>query len=404
MISLKSKLTNLSYAVKITILLLMPLVFAGCSTVGIRLGEDSPDISGAIDDSPKEIQPIPESITIPSEVLDEQNVLINLYEHANPSVVNLTIYQLQEDILIPVSQGSGFVFDTSGNIITNAHVVDSADEVDITFSDGTILTGQIVGQDTHSDLAVVSADQLPEGVTQLPLGKINDLEVGQTVIAIGNPFGLDGTLTQGIISALGRTIPALTPFSIPQAIQTDAAINPGNSGGPLLDLEGNVIGVNAQIETDGTSRSNSGVGFAIPVSVVKRVIPELIAEGKFTWTWLGVQGGDLTPALADAMTLSETHGAYLAAIFPGGPADDVGLRGASDEVIVDGRRLIVGGDVIIAIDGQLVRSFGDLILYVALNTEPGQEVELAILRANETQTISVRLEARPQNLNNVQTP
>lgn len=401
---LKSRLSNLPHALKILIPILIPLLFIGCSLVGLSLGDGSPEFSTTVDESSKVVQPSLDAVAIPSDIFSEQDVLINLYERANPSVVNLTIYQLQEDILIPVSQGSGFVYDISGNIITNAHVVDTAAEIDITFSDGTIMTGNIIGQDPHSDLAVVSADQLPEGVTPLPLGDMNDLEVGQTVIAIGNPFGLEGTLTQGIISALGRTIPALTSFSIPQAIQTDAAINPGNSGGPLLDLEGNVVGVNAQIETNGASRSNSGVGFAIPVSVVKRVIPELIDEGKFTWTWLGVQGGDFTPSLAEAMSLTETRGAYIAAIFPGSPADNVDLRGARDEVIVDGRRLIVGGDVIIAIDGQPVQSFGDLILYVALNTEPGQEVKLTILRANKTELITVRLDSRPQNLTNALTP
>jgi 2-alkenal reductase len=270
--------------------------------------------------------------------------------------------------------------------------------VDVTFSDGTILPAQVIGQDLDSDLAVVRVDELPEGAGPLPLGDMGNLAVGQTVVAIGNPFGLEGTLTKGIISALGRTIPALTVFSIPQAIQTDAAINPGNSGGPLLDLEGQVVGVNAQIETNGTSSTNSGVGFAIPVSVVKRVVPVLIEKGVYEWAWLGVRGGNLTPTLAEAMDLTQEQGAYLTTIMPDGPAEKAGLRGTSEEALVEGRQLILGGDVITAIDDQPVRSFDDLLIYVALQTEPGQEVTLTILRGGKIQIVSLRLEARPESL------
>lgn len=393
-----------SKTVKSIILALIPLFVVGCSTAGFGWNGESPTPSPTGAESPVVVQPTPEGVIIPADVLDEQELLVNLYELANPSVVNLTIYQRQDNLMLPVSQGSGFVYDSSGNIITNAHVVEEADEVEITFPDGTILPARIAGQDPHSDLAVVDVEGLPEGVLPLPLGEMNSLAVGQSVVAIGNPFGLEGTLTTGIISALGRTIPALTPFSIPQAIQTDAAINPGNSGGPLLDLAGNVVGVNAQIETDGGSRSNSGVGFAIPVSVVKRVVPVLIAEGKFSWAWLGVQGGDLTPALAEAMNLQETRGAYIVAIAPGGPADEAGLRGADDRVVVEGRQLFVGGDVIVSIDGQPVQSFDDLLIYISLQSEPGQEVVLSVLRNGSTQQIEVRLDARPEELLNAQQP
>jgi 2-alkenal reductase len=233
---------------------------------------------------------------------------------------------------------------------------------------------------------------------------MDELAVGQTVFAIGNPFGLEGTLTEGIISALGRTIPALTPFSIPQSIQTDAAINPGNSGGPLLNLTGEVIGVNAQIETDGTSRSNSGVGFAIPVSIVERVVPALIQEGRYEWSWLGVRGGDLTPVLAKAIDLPGTRGAYIAGVSPGGPADIAGLQGASEEAVVDGRQLLIGGDVITKIDAQDVKSFDDLLIYIALQSEPGQEVELTVLRDGAPEIINLVLEARPGSFNSDQNP
>ncbi len=334
-------------------------------------------------------------IALPEVVTDEQTALVNLYTRINPSVVNITIYVRQGDTLEASGQGSGFVFDAEGNIVTNSHVVQDAEDLEVTFSEGTVRKGKVVGTDLNSDLAVVKVESMPPGVTGLPLGDLANVKVGETVVAIGNPFGLDGTLTKGIISAVGRSIPSLTQFSIPQAIQTDAPINPGNSGGPLLNLKGEVIGVNAQIETSGTSRSNSGVGFAIPVSIVQRVVPEIIQNGKYTWTWLGVRGGSLYPTMVEAMDLPIEKGAYLAEVLTGGPADKAGLRGATEEKVVDNRKVEVGGDVITAIDGITVNSFDDLLIYVALQTRPGQEVTLTILRDGQTQQVKVVLEPRP---------
>ena len=345
-------------------------------------------------------------VLAPGELAEEQSALVDLYARANPSVVNITIYGEQNGQVVPLGQGSGFVNDHEGHIVTNAHVVDSAEQVEVTFSDGTILSADIVGGDLNSDLAVVKVEQLPESIGPLPLGAMRDLAVGQTVVAIGNPFGLEGTLTRGIISALGRNIPALTPFSIPQSIQTDAAINPGNSGGPLLNLEGEVIGVNAQIETNGTSRSNSGVGFAIPVSIVKLVVPDLKEYGEYEWSWLGVRGGNLTPAMVNAGGLSVNKGAFISDVTPDGPAATAGLQGAADSASVDGRVVPVGGDVIIAADGASIQSFDDLLIYIALKTRPGQEVTLTVLRAGETQDIVVKLDDRPESVTSLipQTP
>jgi len=340
-------------------------------------------------------------VPVPAELDGEQSVLVELYARANPSVVNITIYGDQNGLVIPLGQGSGFVIDQDGHIVTNAHVVDNAEQVEVTFSDGTILSADIVGQDLNSDLAIVKVDQLPESVEPLPLGDMRELAVGQTVVAIGNPFGLEGTLTRGIISALGRNIPALTPFSIPQSIQTDAAINPGNSGGPLLNLEGEVIGVNAQIETNGTSRSNSGVGFAIPVSIVKLVVPDLKEHGEYKWSWLGVRGGNLSPAMVEAGELSVNKGAYISDVTPDGPAVRAGLQGSADSVTVDGRIVPIGGDVIIAADDASIRSFDDLLIYIALKTRPGQEVTLTVLRAGETQDIVVMLDERPESMDSL---
>jgi 2-alkenal reductase len=397
---------NTKQIIRSTWILLIPLLVMGCLTLTF-----SPGISGLPSadtvittsaDTAADTQVEAESptiqITVPQDILDEQTMLVDLYARANPSVVNITIFGELDSRVVPLGQGSGFAYDADGNIITNAHVVDNAEQVEVTFSNGTIQPAEIIGQDRNSDLAVIKVDQLPEGVAPLSLGEMDELAVGQTVFAIGNPFGLEGTLTQGIISALGRTIPALTTFSIPQSIQTDAAINPGNSGGPLLNLEGEVIGVNAQIETDGISRSNSGVGFAIPVSIVERVVPALIQDGRFEWSWLGVQGGDLTPVLAEAIGLSGTRGAYIVGVAPGGPAEKAGLQGASQEVVVDGRLLFTGGDVVTKINDQDVNTFDDLLIYIALQSDPGQEVELTILRDGVPQNIILVLDERPGSL------
>ena len=385
-------------------LILLPLFVMGCSTLNF-----SPAVSGLAlpesDDVPvRETVEIPDQLDVPDEILDQQDVLVNLYARVNPSVVNITIYRQQGDQVLPAGQGSGFLYDSDGNFVTNAHVVDDAEQVEVTFSDGSIIPAEITGLDLHSDLAVVKVDQIPNNVEPLALGEMEDLAVGQSVVAIGNPFGLEGTLTLGIISALGRTIPALTPFSIPQSIQTDAAINPGNSGGPLLNLEGEVIGVNAQIETDGTTRSNSGVGFAIPVSIVERVIPVLIREGSFEWSWMGVQGGDVTPVLANAIGFDRMRGAYIAGVVPGGPAEKAGLQGATQEEVVDGRYLATGGDIIIKINDQEVRSFDDLLINIALMNDPGKEIMLTVFRDGETIEIPLILEGRPESLNRSQMP
>jgi S1-C subfamily serine protease len=343
-------------------------------------------------------QPTALVASVPNGANDD-TVLEDLYRRVNPSVVNITVYSSQGGQLVPVAQGSGFVYDANGDILTNAHVVHGMDQVEVTFSDNTVLISDVVGEDLNSDLAVVRVKGMPAGANPLPLGDLNTLAVGQTVVAIGNPFGLEGTLTRGIISALGRNIPALTPFSIPQSIQTDAAINPGNSGGPLLNLQGQVIGVNAQIETNGTSNSNVGVGFAIPVSMIQRVVPDLIQKGAHDWAWLGVQGGSLTPPLIKAMNLPVTKGAYIDGVIQDGPSAKAGLRGSNNTEVVDGRSVDVGGDVVTAIDGQTVSSFDDILIYIALQTHPGQEVTLTILRNGKPQDVKVTLEKRPANLN-----
>lgn len=396
----------------IAFLVILPLFAMACRlSINSDLG-DLPSIPPVVEevspaDEPAAQQPRP---VLPSEpvptpqvfqpeiISDEDTVLIELYKRVNPSVVSIIVYTAQAEMTIPSGQGSGFVYDTSGYIVTNSHVVHGADQVEVVFVDGTTREAVVHGQDLHSDLAVVKVENMPEGIQALPFADFNSLAVGQTVVAIGNPFGLGGTLTRGIISALGRNIHALTSFSIPQAIQTDAPINPGNSGGPLLNLSGQVVGVNAQIETDGTSGTNSGVGFAIPVSILQRVIPGLIQDGEYVWGWLGVRGGNVTPTLVKAMKLSVDKGAYIAEVVDGGPSQKAGLRGAGRETTIDGRTVETGGDIIIAVDGQPVSVFDDLLIYIALNTTPGQEVTLTVVRGNQTLDIEVTLEPRPREV------
>lgn len=349
--------------------------------------------------APLEI-PTDQSETIKQDQIDESEALTELYARVNPSIVNIATYVLAQGEAVPGSQGSGFVFDSNGHIVTNAHVIHGVDQIDVAFSDSTILPAVVAGEDLHSDLAVLKIEQLPPGVPPLVLGDIDSVEVGQTVIAIGNPFGLGGTLTRGVVSALGRTIPAMTPFSIPRSIQTDAAINPGNSGGPLLNTYGQVIGVNAQIQTDGFSNSNRGVGFAIPVNIVQHVVPELIENGEHNWPWLGVRGNDMNPTIAAASGIENVTGAYISDVLNNGPAIKAGLRGSTGTEKIQNRTTPVGGDIIIAINNQPIQSFDDLLIYIALNSTPGDQVTLTIIRDGETIELPVTLEERPTMLEN----
>jgi 2-alkenal reductase len=299
-----------------------------------------------------------------------------------------------------VGQGSGFLYDNQGRIVTNNHVVENATRIEVTFSDGTTQEGRVLGIDPDSDLAVLEVDMAPSEIEPLPLGDSSALQVGQTVAAIGNPFGLEGTLTTGIVSSLGRVVPSgLSHFSIPQMIQTDAAINPGNSGGPLLNLNGEVVGVNTQILTEDGWRANAGVGFAVPANIIQKVVPSLIVGDSYAWPWLGVRGGTVSAVIAKANDLGEWRGAYIAEVLPDGPAAKAGLRGADREVLVDGLQVPVGGDVVQAVDEQAIASFDELLEYIALRSQVGQTLTLTIIRDGQEQTIEVTLEARPKEAN-----
>ncbi len=344
----------------------------------------------------------PEAI---AEADAEELLLINLYERVNPAVVNIIITVVDEESeinpqqLFPAQgQGSGFVYDTDGHIVTNNHVVADADKVEVTFYDGTTVEAHVIGSDPDSDLAVVEVNIAPESLRPIEWGDSDLLRVGQRAVAIGNPFGLEGTLTSGIISALGRSLPTEQgAFRIPEIIQTDAAINPGNSGGPLLNSLGQVIGINTAIVPNRSAfgeRSFLGVGFAVPANLVKRVIPSLIEFGEYRHPWIGFSGNSVTPEIAAEMNLPEATGALVAEVISGSPADKAGLRGGTREVI--GINTLLGGDVIIGIDGEPVREFDDLLSFLSRKGEVGKAVMLTIIRDGKQQTLQLTLDTRPK--------
>jgi S1-C subfamily serine protease len=362
-------------------------------------------------EAPLEVVKIaPTATSIPAVVrevgITEEELLVNIYERVNPAVVNIRVAKRVEqpatfftpDEFYQEGQGSGFVWDQEGHIVTNNHVVEGADEVEVIFWDDTVVEGKVIGTDPDSDLAVVEVDLPAEELHPVELGDSEELKVGQLAIAIGNPFGQAGTMTRGIISALGRTFsPGISPFAIPEMIQTDAAINPGNSGGPLLDSQGRVIGINTLILS--RSGSSSGVGFAIPINMAKRVVPVLMAEGEYHYAWLGITGQDLIPAIIKAMDLPVgTQGALVVEVGQDGPAGKAGLRGSTETVESKGRPLEIGGDIILAIDGTPVQDMDDVIVYLVENTRPGQEVELSILRDGQEQKLTLELGERPDSV------
>jgi 2-alkenal reductase len=322
--------------------------------------------------------------------------LTALYKQADPGVVSIDVF-VQQGQLSGQAAGSGFILDDQGHIVTNNHVVAGAQEVLVSFYDGTQVSAKIVGTDLDSDLAVIQVDQLAEGAHPLPLGDSDQVQPGQWVVAIGNPFEYGGSMTLGIVSAVGRTIPSgATQFDIPLAIQTDAAINPGNSGGPLLDLNGNVVGVNAQIATGGI-QANAGVGFAIPVSVVRLVAPALIQTGSYHWPWLGVEGTSVNLLIQEANHLPSQQGAYIDVVRPEGPAIKAGLQGSSGTTQVAGLSVPTGGDVIVEVDGNPVANFTGLLVTVAFK-QPGDTLDLTILRNGRQRQITVTLAPRPASL------
>jgi S1-C subfamily serine protease len=333
--------------------------------------------------------------------------LTDLFEETQQSVVQVSGTLSEDNPFFGASLGSGFIYDNIGHIITNYHVIagSNPDDISITFIDGTVYRARVVGTDQYSDLAVLRVqDDIPtDKLIPLPLGNSSGLLVGQEVVAIGNPFGLSGSMTEGIVSGLNRLIPvyqdpfsdvAVAPaFSIPDVIQTDAAINPGNSGGPLLNMQGEVVGINSAIFS--TTGGFAGVGFAVPSNTIAKVAPVVIERGFFQHPWLGVSGIDMTPEIAEAIGLGEPRGFLVIDVAPGGPADSAGVQGGDTPMQLGGIEIAVGGDVVLAINDRDVRKIDDVLGYLQQATQVGETVTLTVWRDGQIIEIDVTLGARP---------
>ncbi len=367
----------------------------------------------SIPTTPLPAQPAP-AITLVAPVIEDLGPIIDgdltsLYGNVSPGVVTIWAYEIGSvhDGSIPTGQGSGFVIDKQGHIVTNRHVIEDAEDIEVDFPSGIKSWATLLGTDPDSDLAVLKVDVPEEFLVPVPLGDSDLVSVGQFVVAIGNPFGLSGTMTVGIVSAIGRTLdserqaPGGGSFSAGDLIQTDAAINPGNSGGPLLNMNGQVVGINRAIQTESFSVEggavNSGVGFAIPVNILRRVAPGLIENGKYDYPYLGISS--LNESFWNLKTLEalglnpNASGAYITDVVRNGPADRAGLRGGQSESAIPG--LLTGGDLIIAIDGFPVDRYDDLISYLFKNIEVGQVVTLTVLRGSEQIDLELTTGARP---------
>ena len=416
----------------IALILVMTLTACSAAPAATQAATQAPT---AVTQAPAD-EPTPQSSTsLPAlGTLDAyESALEAVYTKVNPSVVNIQVTQKTQpspsisyqdpfadlpgfDFFFgnPEQQqqpqsaqpkralGSGFVWDTDGYIVTNNHVIENAASIQVTFHDGSVANASVVGTDPSSDLAVIKLEDYSGELVPITSSDSSEVKVGQLAIAIGNPYGLENTMTVGIVSALGRSLPtdelasttSSATFTIPDIIQTDAPINPGNSGGVLVNTDGQLIGVTAAIES--TSGANAGIGFAIPSNIVNKVVPELIKNGKYEHAYLGLSGTTLTPQLAEAMDLESTQrGILVIEVTKDTPADEAGLIGSSKKATIDGFETVIGGDVITAIDGQALNEIDDLISYLSANTSVGQKITLTLLRNGEEMTTEATLIARP---------
>jgi S1-C subfamily serine protease len=339
-----------------------------------------------------EIDSLKEEIRLGELPTETDNlILTQLYNRTRDSVVLISVRTPTGP-----GTGSGFVYDKDGRIITNNHVVEGAIEgsIEVTFLDGTIVEAEVLGRDPYSDMAVIQVDLSPEMLEPVKLGASSDLLVGETVVAIGNPFGLANTMTLGIVSAVGRQASAPGNYVIVDVIQTDAAINPGNSGGPLLNLRGEVVGMNTWILSD--TGQFSGIGFAVPSDTIQREIDSLIEAGDYQHPWIGIVGREMTPDVAGAMGLDrDTRGTLVIEVSDGGPAEEAGLQGGDTQTTIDGTLVSIGGDVIIGADGKTMNSFYDLIFYVSRYKRPGDVLTLTVIRDREVMDVELTLGVRP---------
>jgi serine protease Do len=328
---------------------------------------------------------------------DTELSLTDLFQRVEKSVVQIT--DSSETDVFESRLGSGFVYDDNGHIITNHHVVSGGgNRLDVTFPDGTVYRASLIGSDPSADIAVLYVEEVSrEKLLPLSLADSSKVRVGERVAAIGNPFGLSGSLSTGIVSGVGRQIPAQEEegFTIPDIIQTDAPINPGNSGGPLLNMRGEVIGINSAIYS--TTGQFAGVGFAIPSNTIAQVVPSLITTGSYQHPWLGVAGRDMTPGIAERLGLDEPRGFLVMDVVAGSPAEKAGILKGNEDTVIDGIPIKLGGDVIIAVDNNTVRKIDDLLAYVEMEKSVSDDLELTILRQGKTMEVIATLAARPSH-------
>ncbi len=338
---------------------------------------------------PAPATPLPTTDDMLALLEAEETLISEIYDRVSPSVVHITsrtqVVDFFRGVVPQEGTGSGFIYDTQGHIVTNWHVIENANEIEVLLADGTSLAAQVVGADSYYDLAVLQVDANKVNAAPIPLSISGMLRVGQRVLAIGNPFGLDRTLTTGVISALGRTIESASGLLVGNVIQTDAAINPGNSGGPLLNSRGEVIGINTSIRSP--SGGSVGIGFAVPIDIINRVLPALLAEGRYRHPSLGIQVGELGYQIRPSES-GPQHGLLIVGLTRGGPADNAGLQAA--EVRQQGfRRYFVGGDIITAVNGQPISTRDELTLFLENNTRPGDTVTVTIYRDGEQMDVPV---------------
>ena len=320
--------------------------------------------------------------------------LVQLFEKSEAGVVKIGVQRGPDGPRDTPGMGSGFVYDNLGHIITNAHVVEGASKATVTFLDGTQYDAEIVGKDKFTDIAVIKVNEKPRLLHPLQMGDSSQLHVGEQVAAIGNPFGLSGSMTSGIVSQIGRLLPSQdSGFSIPNVIQTDAAINPGNSGGPLLNMKGEVIGINTARQS--ISGEFSGVGFAIPSNTALKIVPSLIEDGKYHHPWIGISGRDIDPDLARVLDLKEAKGFLVITVVGDSPADKAGLIGMSQTQVIDGKEYPADGDIIISVDDKEVRKISDILIHLQREKSVGDTMSMGILRDGEFMHISLELVERP---------
>ena len=316
--------------------------------------------------------------------------LIDIFEKSEESVVQVNVLRGESD----GGMGSGFVYSDDGYIITNQHVVRDAQKVTVTFLDGEAYIGDVVGRDRDLDIAVVKVDPSNTYIQPIKIGDSSKLKVGEKIAAIGNPFGLSGSMTSGIVSQIGRLLPQESGYSIPDVIQTDAAINPGNSGGPLINMKGEVVGINTAIQS--ATGEFSGIGFAVPSNTVKKVVPILIEKGEFSHPWMGISGTDVDPELAEVRGLNSSKGFLVVSVIEGSPAEQAGLLGVTETKEVNGREFAMDGDIITSIDGKTVRKISDILVHLQREKSIGDEMILSVNRGGEVLELTMILEERPR--------